>query len=145
MTNKQRDALNRLRQAIRPFLLMDGGMTLNRLETLLAVYCEGITDMNTLRDYADKEFNLSRSALSRMVSWWGDEAYLQYRNDDEGNATVPDRPEGQGFLLFQPDPLDYRRRTITVTPKGERFGAELADQIMDSARKFVELEKQIDG
>lgn len=130
MTNKQRDALNRFRKTLRTFIDLDGGMTLNRLETLLAVYCEGISDMQTLRDYADSEFGLSRSALSRMVSWWGDEAYLQFKNDAEGNATVPVRPEGQGFLRFEPDPLDYRRRTITVTPHGERFGANLADDIM---------------
>lgn len=136
MTNKQRDALNRFRQALRPFIEMDGAMTLNRLETLLAVYCEGFNDMQSLREYTDKEYKLSKSALSRMVSWWGDEAYLQFKNDDDGKATKGYRPEGMGFLRFDPDPMDYRRRTITVTPKGERFGSELADRIMDNARNF---------
>ena len=145
MTNKQREALSLLREALKPFMEMDGSMTLNRVETLLSVYVEGISDMQTLRTHIEEEHGLSKSALSRMVSWWGREAYLQFKTDGDGNQIVPDRPEGMGFLEFTPDPRDYRRRDITITPEGEKFGGELADNMMQWAdefgRKWKKLEK----
>lgn len=146
MTNKQREALALLREVLKPFMEMDGSMTLNRVETLLSVYVEGISDMQTLRTHIEEEHGLSKSALSRMVSWWGREAYLQFKTDADGNQIVPDRPEGMGFLEFTPDPRDYRRRDITITPEGEKFGSELADSMMQRAdefgRKWKQLEKE---
>ena len=138
MTNKQRAALAALREALKPFMEMDGSMTLNRVETLLSVYVEGISDMQTLRHHIEQEHGLSKSALSRMVSWWGREAYLQFKTDDEGNQIIPDRPEGMGFLEFTPNPRDYRRRDITITPKGETFGTDLADASSNFAQEYVE-------
>lgn len=138
MTNKQREALAALRDALKPFMEMDGSMTLNRVETLLSVYVEGISDMQTLRTHIEQEHGLSKSALSRMVSWWGREAYLQFKTDADGNQIVPDRPEGMGFLEFTPDPRDYRRRDITITPEGEKFGNELAQGIIETAASFAE-------
>ena len=136
MTNKQRDALRSLRAALKPFMDMDGSMTLNRLEALLAVYTDGITDMMDLREHVQSGPGISKSALSRMVSWWSAEAYLQYKTDAEGNQVVPDRPQGMGFLDITPDPRDYRRRVIAVTPEGDIFGSELADNIMNAADDF---------
>lgn len=138
MTNKQREALEAFRAALKPFLDMDGSMTLNRLETLLAIYTQGITDMQTLREYIDETHGLSKSAMSRMVSWWSDEAYLQFTVDADGNQTVPNRPDGMGFIHITPDPRDYRRRDITISPRGEKFGQELAQGIIDKAAAFAE-------
>ena len=138
MTNKQREALVALRDALQPFMEMDGTMTLNRIETLLSVYVDGISDMYTLRTHIEAKHGLSKSALSRMVSWWGHEAYLQFKVDAEGKQVVPDRPEGMGFLEFTPDPRDYRRKDITITPKGMHFGEALADSIIDGAVAFTE-------
>lgn len=137
MTNKQREALAALRDALKPFMELDGSMTLNRVETLLSVYVEGISDMQTLREHAEKTHGLSKSALSRMVSWWGEEAYLQFKTDADGNQVVPDRPDGMGFLKFTPDPRDYRRRDITITPEGENFGQALADRLTSGAAEFT--------
>ena len=142
MTNKQREALALLREALKPFMEMDGSMTLNRVETLLSVYVEGISEMQTLRNHIEKEHGLSKSALSRMVSWWGKEAYLQFKTDADGNQIIPDRPEGMGFLEFTPDPRDYRRRDITITPEGGKFGTELADNMMQWAEDFGRTWKQ---
>lgn len=137
MNAKQRESLEILREALKPFVELDGTMTLNRLIALLSVYIEGIADMVDLREYVEAEYGLSRSALSRQVSWWGDEAYLQFKNDAEGNAVVPVRPDGQQFLEFKPDPRDYRRRTITVTPKGEQFAQALADKISENVKEHM--------
>lgn len=145
MTNKQRDAILALRKALKPFMDMDGGMTLNRLEALLAVYTDGITDMQDLRSTVDTANGISKSALSRMVSWWSAEAYLQYKMDDEGNQVVPDRPKGMGFLDIQPDPRDYRRRVISVTAEGEIFGQQLADNIMEGAEDFRNRWKEFES
>jgi hypothetical protein len=123
---------------------MDGAMTLNRLEALLAVYSDGITDMQDLRNTVDTANGISKSALSRMVSWWSAEAYLQYKLDAEGNQVVPDRPEGMGFLDITPDPRDYRRRVISVTPEGDIFGSNLADGIIDSADSFRKRWKEFE-
>lgn len=136
MTNKQRDAILALRKALKPFMDMDGGMTLNRLEALLAIYTDGITDMQDLRSTVDTANGISKSALSRMVSWWSAEAYLQYKMDAEGNQVVPDRPQGMGFIDIKPDPRDYRRRVISITAEGEIFGQQLADNIMEGAEDF---------
>lgn len=137
MNAKQRESLMLLRDALKPFADMDGTMTVNRITSLLAVYIEGIADMIDLREHMEAEYGLSRSALSRQVSWWGDEAYLQFKNDAQGNAIVPVRPEGQQFLAFKPDPRDYRRRTITITPKGEQFAQALADKITADSEEHV--------
>lgn len=146
MTNKQREALSALRAALKPFMEMDGSMTLNRIETLLSVYIDGISDMSTLRQHIETKHGLSKSALSRMISWWGHEAYLQYTVDSEGNQVVPDRPEGMGFLEFTPDPRDYRRKDISITPKGMRFGEELADSIINGSADFnTKWETQANG
>ena len=144
MTNKQRDALKQLRTALMPFMEMDGSMTLNRVETLLSVYIEGFSDMYTLRHHIETKHGLSKSALSRMVSWWGHEAYLQFKVDEDGNQVVPERPEGMGFLEFTPDPRDYRRKDITITPKGNRFGEELADIIIEASAEYRERWKEED-
>ena len=145
LTAKQRDALNRFRKALKPFMELDGAMTLNRLETLLAVYVEQFDDMSQLRDYVDDTHGMSKSAMSRMVSWWSDEAYLQYKQDADGNLTVQDRPEGMGFLDIYPDPRDYRRRVIKVSEKGAEFGRNLADMVMENARQHFKEENMIDG
>lgn len=145
MTNKQRDAIRSLRTALKPFMDMDGGMTLNRLEALLAIYTDGITDMQDLRYTVDTATGISKSALSRMVSWWSAEAYLQYKLDAEGKQVVPDRPEGMGFLEISPDPRDYRRRVIAVTPEGDIFGQNLANGIMESAAEFHKRWKEFES
>ena len=137
MNNQQRDAIKSLRDALKPFMDLDGGMTLNRLEALLVLYTDGITDMLTLRDAVESSAGISKSAMSRMVSWWSDEAYLQYKVDDEGRQVVPDRPEGQGFIKIEPDPRDYRRRVISITPAGEHFGCKLADDIMAAGDAYA--------
>lgn len=142
MTSKQREALTALRDALQPFMEMDGTMTLNRVETLLSVYIEGISDMYTLRTHIEQKHGLSKSALSRMVSWWSHEAYLQYKVDAEGNQVVPDRPEGMGFLSITLDPRDYRRKDISITPKGMHFGQTLANDIIEGANNFVEKWKE---
>ena len=129
MNAKQRESIRILRSAIKPFIEIDGAMSVNRLEALLAVLSEGFTDMLDVREYFEREHGLSKSALSRMISWWGDEAYLQFKTDEDGNQVIPDRPEGQGFLKFTPDPRDYRRRNVTVTPEGEQFGQAIADNL----------------
>lgn len=137
MNAKQRDAIQSLRDILQLFMQLDSTMTLNRLETLLAVYCEGISDMGDLRDHMSNNHGLSKSALSRMVSWWGEEAYLQFKVDADGNSTIPVRPDGQGFLKFTPDPRDYRRRVITVEPEGEQFAKLLADLITSKAKELA--------
>ena len=138
ITAKQREALNAFRAALKPFMELDGSMTLNRLETLLAVYVEQFDDMSQLRDYVDDVHGMSKSAMSRMISWWSDEAYLQYKQDADGNLTVQDRPDGMGFLDIYPDPRDYRRRVIKVSEQGAEFGSRLAQGIIDTAAAFAE-------
>ena len=138
MTNKQREAIKLVRNAIKPFMEIDGAMSVNRLESLLAVLSEGFTDMMEVREYFEREHGLSKSALSRMISWWGDEAYLQFKTDAEGNQVIPDRPEGQGFLKFTPDPRDYRRRNVTVTPEGEQFGQAIAEGVIEDSADLTE-------
>ena len=138
MNAQQRESLMILRDALKPFADMDGSMSVNRITSLLAVYIDGIADMIDLREHMEAEYGLSRSALSRQVSWWGDEAYLQFVNDAEGNPVVPVRPDGKQFLEFRPDPRDYRRRTITVTPKGEIFAQDLANKITDDMKEHVD-------
>ena len=129
MRKSEKEALNLVREILRPLVLMDKNMTINRFMSLLDVIVENIDDMYDLRDYAEKNYDLSKSGLSRMVSYWGPEAYLQYKNDADGKPTIPVRPEGQNFLEFPPDPRDYRRRQIKVTPKGEQFAQQLAAKI----------------
>jgi len=129
MRKDDKEALDLVRKILRPLVLMDKQMTINRFMALLDVIVEEIDDMYDLRDYAEKNYDLSKSGLSRMVSYWGPEAYLQYKNDADGNPTIPVRPEGQNFLEFTPDPRDYRRRMIKVTPKGTQFAEDLAMKI----------------
>ena len=129
MRNDDKEALDLVRKILRPLVLMDKNMTINRFMSLLDVIVEEIDDMYDLRDYAEKNYDLSKSGLSRMVSYWGSEAYLQYKNDADGKPTIPVRPEGQNFLEFVPDPRDYRRRMIKVTPKGTQFAEDLAMKI----------------
>jgi hypothetical protein len=129
MKKDDKEALDLVRKILRPLVLMDKQMTINRFMALLDVIVEEIDDMYDLRDYAEKNYDLSKSGLSRMVSYWGPEAYLQYKNDADGKPTIPVRPEGQNFLEFTPDPRDYRRRMIKVTPKGTQFAEDLAMKI----------------
>lgn len=129
MNHSDKDALRKLRKALKPFIDIDGAMTLNRVEAFLAVLSEDITDMMDLRHHLEEYAGITRSASSRMASHWGEQAYLQFLSDKDGNPTIPVRPEGARFLRFDPDPRDHRRRKITVTPQGEQFAASVAAEM----------------
>ena len=59
--------------------------------------------------------------------------FKQYVGKEGGGG----RPEGQGFIKIQPDPRDYRRRVISITPEGEHFGCTLANDIMSAGDAYA--------
>ena len=113
--------LKKLLKVIRRFTEMDPQMSVMAVNAFLSVVAD--EDVSTISDVRDVllRYGGTRSNVSRNVSIWAEEGWKR-----------PDgtRPDGYGYLRTIPDPDDYRRKLVRVTPKGAAFCAEL-DALME--------------
>ena len=114
--------LKKLLKAIRKFTEMDPQMSVLAVNAFLSAALD--EDVHTISDVRDilLRYGGTRSNVSRNVSIWAEEGWKR----PDGS-----RPDGYGYLRTIPDPEDYRRKIVQLTPKGKGFCANLEELMED--------------
>lgn len=122
MSSKNKE-LKALHKAVRKFMEVDPHMAIGRIDALLTWAID--SDIKTISDLTsvlERTTGHSSSSVSRNVSYW---AARTYKHQDGK------RPEGADFIELIADPVDYRKRMILLTAKGQRFMDDLKGTIED--------------
>lgn len=98
-----------LQNSIYRFRIMEGDMTVRRLEVLLFVYRRGETTTQEII----RTLGMIPSSVTKIVQSW--------------SALTRDKKQGPKYIVAEADPMNLSTKIVKITPKGKRAVELLLD------------------